>query len=67
MMKYINQAIQFIKEAYSELKKVSWLSKKEVVASTVVVIIFVLLLSIFVGFVDFILAKIMSIFIGGRI
>jgi len=67
MPNYINQIIQFVKESYLELKKVSWLSKKEVVASTIVVVLFIFLLSIFVGLVDFILAKIMSIFIGGRL
>ena len=67
MSNYIRQIIQFIKEAYLELKKVSWLSKKELIASTVVVIIFIFLFSIFVGLVDFILAKIMSVFIGGRL
>jgi len=67
MSNYIKQIVQFIKEAYLELKKVSWLSKKEIVASTIVVIIFIFLFSIFVGFVDLILAKVMSIFIGGRL
>ncbi len=66
-MKFVNQIIQFIKEAYFELRKVSWLSRKEVIASTVVVIFFILLFSVFVGFVDFILAKLLSIFIGGRL
>jgi preprotein translocase subunit SecE len=64
MNSFINQAIAFLKEAYSELRKVSWLSKKEVVASTAVVIIFVLAVAVFVGLTDFVLSKIIEIFIG---
>lgn len=62
-MKFVNQAIIFLKEVYSELKKVSWLSKKEVIASTIVVIIFILAAAIFIGIVDLVLAKILEIFI----
>ena len=40
-MAFFNNAIQFFKEAYWELTKVTWLGKKEVVATTAVVIVFV--------------------------
>jgi len=61
MKNFFEQAVQFIKEAYAELKKVSWLSRKEAIASTIVVIIIVILVAIFVGFVDFVLAKVLSV------
>jgi len=61
MNTWYQQAIQFLKEAYSELKKVSWLSRKEAVASTVVIIILVILVAIFVGFTDFVLARLLGI------
>ena len=60
-MNWYQQAIEFLKEAYNELKKVSWLSKKEVVASTVVIIVFVSIMALFVSFVDLILSRIMGI------
>lgn len=60
-MSLLNNAIQFFKEAYVELTKVTWLSKKEVVATTIVVIIFIIILSIFVSFVDLILSTILGI------
>ena len=63
----INELIQFFKSAYMELKKVSWLSKKELISSTIVIIIFIFIIAIFVGIVDFILARILGIFIGGRL
>lgn len=54
--------IQFMKESYTELKKVSWLSKKEMIASTIVTIVIVLIVAIYVGLVDFFLSRILSIF-----
>lgn len=61
MNTWYQNVVQFVKEAYAELKKVSWLSRKEVVASTVVVIIVVIILAIFVSFTDFVLARILGI------
>ena len=60
MKNFFLQALQFLKEAYAELKKVTWLSRKEAVASTIVVIIIVILVAIFVGIVDFILARLLA-------
>ncbi len=59
-MTSINKAIQFFKEAYVELTKVTWLGKKEVVATTIVVVVFIIILSIFVSFVDVILSGILG-------
>lgn len=56
-----NQVIQFLKEVYYELRKVTWLSRKEMFASTLVVVLLVLIIAFFVGFLDFILAKILDI------
>ena len=47
----------FFIESYGELKNVSWLSKKEVAASTAAIIAIVILASIYIGLVDFILSK----------
>jgi preprotein translocase subunit SecE len=44
--------IQFIKEAKTELKKVSWPSRKETAASTVVVLVLIILAAIYLGMVD---------------
>lgn len=64
---FINSIIKFVKESYVELKKVTWLSKKEVIASSIVVVILIIIMSIYVGIIDFILSRIVSFFIGGRI
>ncbi|MEW6039962.1 MAG: preprotein translocase subunit SecE [Elusimicrobiota bacterium] len=65
-MEYVTKAIGFLKEAYAELKKVSWLSRKEVTGSTVVIIIFILAVALFVGIVDFFLTKIVQVILGTR-
>ncbi len=56
----INRVIQFLKEVYYELRKVTWLSRKEMVASTVVVVALVVVIALFVGFLDFLLTKVLS-------
>lgn len=61
MKKWINQKIKFLKEVYYELRKVNWLSRKEMIASTLVVVILVIVVAIFVGFIDFVLSKILEI------
>ena len=59
-MNFIKKAVQFFREAYYELTKVTWLGKKEVVATTAVVVVFVIIMSIFVSFVDIILGRILK-------
>jgi preprotein translocase subunit SecE len=56
---------QFVKEAAGELKKVNWLGRKEVVASTVVITILVIAVAVFIGAVDFVLSIIMKWLLGG--
>ncbi|MBW2020490.1 MAG: preprotein translocase subunit SecE [Deltaproteobacteria bacterium] len=43
---------QFLREVKVELKKVTWPSRKETLASTAVVIILVVIISVFLGLVD---------------
>ncbi len=55
---------EFLREVKVELKKVTWPSRKETVASTVVVLITVIITAIYLGLVDFILSKIIRVFLG---
>lgn len=48
----IQVAIQFLREVKIELKKVTWPSRKQTIGSTAVVIALVLIISMFLGFVD---------------
>lgn len=62
----MKRAIDFLKQCMSELKKSTWLSRKEVVQSTILVAIVVALTSAYVGIVDFGLTKVLGLFVGGR-
>lgn len=56
----------FFKEAYGELKKATWLSRMEMVQSTVVVVILVFLVAIYIAGVDFVLSILLGSIMGGR-
>ncbi len=55
---------QFLVEARNELKKVTWPTRKQALASTSVVIIVVVIVSLFLGMVDFGLVKIIKLVLG---
>lgn len=54
-IKLFDKAIKFLKEVRSELRKVVWPNRQQVLSSTVVVIAMVLLVGVFVAVVDFVL------------
>ena len=56
--------IQFLNGAKAELKKVTWPSKKQTLASTSVVIIIVFIVAIYLGIIDYILAKVVKWILG---
>jgi preprotein translocase subunit SecE len=60
----MQKIIQFIKEAKIELKKVTWPTPKQTLASTAVVIIIVFIVAIYLGIVDFVLAKLVKFVLG---
>lgn len=50
---YFGPAMQFFREVKVELSKVAWPSRNQTIGSTVVVIIFVFIIALFLGVVDF--------------
>lgn len=62
----MNKAVNFLKECVSELKKSTWLSRKEVIQSTILVGIVVALTSAYVSGIDFGLTKVLGLLVGGR-
>ena len=56
--------IRFLKEAKIELKKVTWPTPRQTLASTSVVIIVVIIVSMFLGIVDVGLAKAIRMVLG---
>jgi preprotein translocase subunit SecE len=54
---------QFFREVRVELKKVTWPSRKETIASTSVVLITVMMVAFFLGIVDLGLSRLVRIFL----
>ena len=60
----IEKTKQFLAGSKLELKKVTWPSPKQALASTSVVIIVVIIVSAFLGIVDFGLTKVVKLVLG---
>jgi preprotein translocase subunit SecE len=60
-MNLVKSTAQFFKGSYYELTKVVWFGKKEVVGTTIIVVIFVIIMSIFVCIVDLLLGTLVGI------
>ena len=61
---YWQKTIQFVKEAWIELKKVTWPGQKETLGATAVVLVLIMLVSIYLGLVDMALTRVVKVIIG---
>jgi preprotein translocase subunit SecE len=61
---YVSMATTFLREARVELRKVKWPTRKELLASTAMVILLVLIAALFLGVIDFGLIKIIRTVVG---
>ena len=62
----IQKISQYFHGVQVEMKKVTWLSKEEMLGSTVIVGIFSVMIAIFLFFVDFGLSEFVSRILGGK-
>ena len=60
-MKAIETVKTFLNEVKSEMKKVSWSSRQELVSSAWIVIVSVLVFTVILGFFDFSFSKIIHV------
>ena len=60
----MKKLINFIKEARQELKKVEWPDKDEVVNTTIVVLISIVIISAGLGLMDFVLTYLVTAVLG---
>jgi preprotein translocase subunit SecE len=60
----IRQLVEFLKEVRSETKRVSWVSRKQVLGATLVVLILVIIMTIYLGIIDLIIAAFMKAVLG---
>ena len=61
---YFHITVQFLRDSKAELKKVKWPTRKELLASTSMVIILALVVALFLGLIDFGLLKIITKIVG---
>ncbi|MFO8112678.1 MAG: preprotein translocase subunit SecE [Desulfosalsimonadaceae bacterium] len=59
--RYFGSWIQYLREVRNELSKVVWPSRKDTSAMTAVVLVFVLIVSFFLGIIDFGLSSLVRI------
>jgi len=60
-MKIFTNIVKFVTEVKVEMQKVSWSDRKELIGSTGIVIISTAFLAVFIGVVDLILSRFMSL------
>jgi len=60
----IDITVQFLRDAKIELKKVKWPSRKELIASTVMVLVLVIAVSIYLGIIDVFLSMLINKVVG---
>ena len=54
----------FLKAVSTEMTKVSWPSRSEIIRSTLIVLIVVIVFAIFIGGIDILFLQILNIFVG---
>jgi len=57
------RVIEFFREVRAELKKVTWPERKMLKATTVVVVIFIFIMALYIGIVDLIFSKVITVFL----
>jgi preprotein translocase subunit SecE len=61
-MQFFQKIRQFLREVRAEMEKVTWPSRDEVRAATIVIIVLVLILAAFIGAVDFVVSRVLGLF-----
>jgi len=60
-MGFLNKPVKFIKEVKAELSKVAWSTRRELIGATFVVIVATFLAAIYIGGIDVVLSKALSV------
>jgi len=56
-MNIIQKPVNFFKEVKVELGKVAWSSRRELIDSTIIVIVITAIMAVFIGLIDILLSK----------
>jgi len=60
-MDILKKPINFLNEVKAELNKVSWSTRQELIGSTLVVIAITFIMAVFIGIIDLLLSKGLSL------
>lgn len=58
-----NKLVNYIKDSIAELKRVEWPTREQTIRHTILVIVISLIVSSFLGIVDFVLTRVLQIVI----
>jgi preprotein translocase subunit SecE len=61
----VKKIIQFLKETKFELKRVTWPTRREMLAGASVVLVIVFIVAFFLGIVDIVLSKLIKVVLQG--
>ncbi|OGP93788.1 MAG: preprotein translocase subunit SecE [Deltaproteobacteria bacterium RBG_16_54_18] len=61
----MKKIIQFLKETKFELKRVTWPTRKEMLAGASVVLVIVFIVAFYLGIVDIVLSKLIKVVLKG--
>jgi len=62
-VKFLQRILLFFKEVRLEIKKVNWLTRQEVLRHTIVVVLFSLVVSVYLGALDYIFQWILGVIV----
>jgi len=62
-MNFVSKIVSFLKEVRLEIKKVNWLTRQEVLRHTIVVVLFSLVVSVYLGALDYIFQWILGVIV----
>lgn len=63
MPQFGSSPVKFLKEVRTELKRVIWPSKQDVIKMTTIIVVVSLIVGLFIGVLDFIFTKLMQIIV----
>ncbi len=58
---FLQKIVNFIKEARTELKKVTWPNRKQLIGSTIVVMTTVVVVAIYLGLIDLFFSHVVAL------
>lgn len=63
MLKWFRSLRNYFRDAWGELRKVSWPGRKELLASTITVLVVIVIMGVFLGVADLVLTSLMSFYL----